>query len=61
MFRKIMLTALMLLMASAVLQAAEYVPEKNRFDLVKPVKMGELLLRPTFNACGFYFGTAKWV
>ena len=49
----------MLLMASAVLQAAEYVPEKNRFDLVKPVKMGELLLRPTFNACGFYFGTAK--
>ena len=33
--------------------------EKNRLELIKPVKMGELLLRPTFNACGFYYGTDK--
>ena len=33
--------------------------EYNRLELIKPVKAGELLLRPTFNACGFYFGTSK--
>ena len=33
--------------------------EKNRLELAKPVKMGTLMFRPTFNACGFYFGTDK--
>ena len=33
--------------------------EKNRLELIKPVKKGELLLRPTFNSCGFYYGTSK--
>ena len=33
--------------------------EKNRLELAKPVKKGVLMFRPTFNACGFYFGTDK--
>ena len=33
--------------------------ENNRLELINPVKQGELLLRPTFNSCGFYFGTSK--
>ena len=33
--------------------------EKNRLELAKPMKKGEILLRPTFNACGFYFGCDK--
>ena len=33
--------------------------EKNRLELIKPVKKGVLQLRPTFNSCGFYFGSSK--
>ena len=33
--------------------------ETNRLELAKPVRKGELLLRPTFHSCGFYFGTDK--
>ena len=33
--------------------------EKNRLELAKPVKKGEMLLRPTFNSCGFYYGCDK--
>ena len=33
--------------------------EKNRLELIKPMKEGELLTRPTFNSCGFYFGCDK--
>ena len=32
---------------------------KERLKLVKPVAQGKLLLRPTFNSCGFYFGTKR--
>lgn len=33
--------------------------EKNRLNKIKPVKMGKLLLRPTFNSCGIYFGSPR--
>ena len=32
---------------------------KNRLKLINPMKQGELLLRPTFNACSVYFGSPK--
>ena len=55
---KKLLTVLFLLFAVPVIcMAFNY--EKNRLELIKPVKSGKLLLRPTFNACGFYYGTSK--
>lgn len=33
--------------------------EKNRLELIKPMKQGELLTRPTFNSCGFYYGCGE--
>ena len=36
-----------------------FVPEKNRVELLQPVKAGEMLLRPTFSSCGFYYGCGK--
>ena len=59
MSKKLLLPLLLLMMTPMAVKAAGYTPEPNRYDLVKPVKMGKLLLRPTFNACGFYFGTAQ--
>ncbi|MBR7119908.1 MAG: right-handed parallel beta-helix repeat-containing protein [Lentisphaeria bacterium] len=34
-------------------------PEPDRLKLVRPAKMGELKLVPTFNSCGIYYGTVK--
>ena len=36
-----------------------FVPEKNRIELLQPVKAGTMLLRPTFNSCSFYYGTGR--
>ena len=33
--------------------------EPTRLKLIAPVKMGELMLRPTFNSCSVYFGSTK--
>ena len=33
--------------------------EPNRLELIQPVNMGQLVLRPTFNSCSFYYGTDK--
>ena len=57
-----LLTALLVCLVSASVYAAPkkaQVYEKNRLEIIKPMKAGELLLRPTFNSCGFYFGTDK--
>lgn len=32
---------------------------QDRLKLINPMKQGELLLRPTFNACGVYFGSPR--
>ena len=40
-------------------KATQYEP--NRLELIQPVKMGQLVLRPTFNSCSFYYGTDKLV
>ncbi len=60
---------LLFICAAALCQAAPkianpvfkkvFVPEKNRIELLQPVKAGELLLRPTFNSCSFYYGVGK--
>ena len=43
-----------------VVAASKFVKiEKNRLKKINPVKLGKLLLRPTFNACGIYFGSAR--
>ena len=57
-----LLTALLVCLVSVSVYAAPkkaQVYEKNRLEIIKPMKAGELLLRPTFNSCGFYFGTDK--
>ena len=33
--------------------------EPNRLKLIKPVKMGDIMLRPTFNSCSVYFGSVR--
>ena len=57
---------LVMLCAAAVFTVSQAAPkrnaqtyEKNRLELIKPVKKGVLQLRPTFNSCGFYFGSSK--
>ena len=57
-----LLTALLVCLVSVSVYAAPkkaQVYEKNRLEIIKPMKAGELLLRPTFNSCGFYFGIDK--
>ena len=49
---------LMVLFAAAAVYCAQTY-EKNRLEIIKPMKDNEILLRPTFNSCGFYFGTDK--
>ena len=44
---------------SGLCLAAKQNFEKNRLEIIKPMKDNEILLRPTFNSCGFYFGTDK--
>ena len=53
--------ALFCFIAAAVLCAApaKSIYEKNRLEIIQPVESGKLLLRPTFNSCGFYYGTDK--
>ena len=54
------LFVLLLLFAAAALIAAPGTTlEKNRLELIKPVKQGVLFLRPTFHSCSFYYGTDK--
>ena len=57
---------LLMLCAAALFSVSQAAPkskaqtyEKNRLELIKPVKKGVLQLRPTFNSCGFYFGSSK--
>ena len=47
------------LVCAAPAKKAKSLYEKNRLEIIKPMNAGELLLRPTFNSCGFYFGTDK--
>ena len=41
------------------LEPATATSPRSRENLVKAVNPGELLLRPTFNSCGFYFGAPE--
>ncbi len=43
-----------------ILASSKFVKiEKGRLKLAKPVAMGKLMLRPTFNSCSVYFGTPR--
>ena len=58
------LFVLFAVLAAAVVTAAPTIKsaqnyEKNRLELIKPMKKGQLLLRPTFNSCSFYYGCGK--
>ena len=50
---------LLLFAAAALIAAPGIAYEKNRLELIKPVKQGVLFLRPTFHSCSFYYGTDK--
>lgn len=52
--------ALQIKCGNKIIHSSKFVKvSKKRLDVIKPVALGKLLLRPTFNSCGFYFGTKR--
>ena len=59
MIKKALFLIAALFLAITGYAAPKSIYEKNRLELINPMKAGELMLRPTFMSCSFYYGTDK--